>query len=135
MNEVRLNWEGGLKFTATSSSAVPVHIDGDRREGASPMEMVLQALGGCTSIDVVAILNKMRQPLDRFEIELNGTRRETDPKAYTAVEITFNLWGEGLEKERVSRAVELSLNKYCSVFHSLSKDIKLTSKIRINPQS
>ena len=99
------------------------------------MEMVLEALGGCTSIDVVAILNKMRQPLDRFEIEIKGTRRDTDPKAYTAIEITFNLWGEGLEKEKVSRAVELSLNKYCSVFHSLSKDIKLTSKIRINPQS
>jgi len=134
MNDVRLNWEGGLRFTATGSSAVPVHIDGDRREGASPMEMVLEALGGCTSIDVVAILNKMRQPLDRFEIELSGTRKDTDPKAYTAIEITFNLWGQGIEKERVSRAVELSLNKYCSVFHSLSKDIKLTSKIRINPQ-
>jgi putative redox protein len=135
MNDVKLNWEGGLKFVATGNSAVPVHIDGDRREGASPMEMVLQALGGCTSIDVVAILNKMRQPLDRFEIELSGTRKETDPKAYVTIDITFYLWGEGLEKERVSRAVELSLNKYCSVFHSLSKDIKLTSKIRINPQS
>src|SRR5205085_9921289 len=106
----------------------------NRREGASPMEMLLEALGGCTSIDVVAILSKMRQPLDRFEINLSGARRETDPKAYETIEIVFNLWGEGLDKERVSRSVELSLDKYCSVLHSLSKDIKLTTKIRINPQ-
>src|SRR5437016_2515929 len=101
MNDVRLNWEGDLKFTATGSSDIPVRIDGNRREGASPMEMLLEALGGCTSIDVVAILSKMRQPLDRFEINLSGTRRETDPKAYETIEIVFNLWGEGLDKERV----------------------------------
>jgi len=99
------------------------------------MELILAALGGCTSIDVVAILQKMRQPLDRFEIGLSGTRRDIDPKSYTTIEIVFSLWGEGLDKERVSRAVELSLTKYCSVLHSLSKEIKLTTKIVINPQS
>ncbi|HZS47315.1 MAG TPA: OsmC family protein [Blastocatellia bacterium] len=134
MSDVRLNWEGGLKFTATGNASVPVRIDGDKHEGASPMELVLAALGGCTSIDIVAILGKMRQSLDRFEIELTGSRRDTDPKAYSAIELIFKLWGEGLEKERVSRAVELSLSKYCSVLHSLSKEIKLTTKIIINPQ-
>src|SRR5437660_232053 len=135
MSDVRLNWEGGLKFAATGSANVSVQIDGDRQEGTSPMELLLEALGGCTSIDIVAILEKMRQPLERFEIGLSGTRRDEDPKSFTAIELVFNLWGEGLEKERVGRAVELSLNKYCSVFHSLSKDIKLTTKIKINPQS
>ena len=133
MSDVRLRWEGGLKFDAQGSAPVRLAVDGDRQEGASPMELLLVALGGCTSIDVVAILAKMRQPVDRFEISLSGMRRETDPRSYSAVEIVFRLWGDGLDQERVSRAVELSLNKYCSVYHSLSKDIKLTTKIDVNP--
>ena len=134
MSDIKLNWEGGLKFTSTGSAGIPVTLDGERREGTSPMELLLAALGGCTSIDVVAILAKMRQPLNRFEIELSGARKDTDPKSYTAIELIFKLWGDGLDEERVDRAVELSLNKYCSVFHSLSKEIKLTTKIKINPQ-
>jgi putative redox protein len=134
MADVKLNWEGGLKFTALGSSPLPVPIDGDREEGASPMEMILEALGGCTSIDVVMILNKMRQPLDRFEVSISGARRETDPRAYTSIEVVFKLWGEGLELEKVNRAVELSFEKYCSVYHSLNKEIEVTKKIQLNPQ-
>lgn len=135
MSEIKLKWESGLRFTATASAGKPVLIDGDRQEGTSPMELLLESLAGCTSIDVVAILAKMRQPLDRLEVSISGVRRDVDPKAYTTIELGFRLWGDGLDEAKVSRAVELSLHKYCSVYHSLNPEIKLTTKIAINSQA
>ena len=109
MSDVRLNWEGGLKFAATGSANVSVQIDGDRQEGTSPMELLLEALGGCTSIDIVAILEKMRQPLERFEIGLSGTRRDEDPKSFTAIELVGCQNGLGLPQPApFSAAIEIT---------------------------
>lgn len=132
----RLIWQqAGLKFTGLNSGGLETAIDGDRQAGASPMDLLLEALAGCTAIDVVMILQKMREPLERLEVNLAGDRHSPEPRYYTAVRARFDLWGDGLNTEKVERAIKLSFEKYCSVFHSLRTDLKLVAEYRLNAAS
>ncbi len=131
-----LRWQGGLRFEAEGGSGQKVTLDSPSRPnfaGPPPMELLLMGVAGCTAMDVVAILEKMRQPLARLEVEIIGTRAETHPKYYTAVTLHYRLWGEGLEPEKVERAVELSHRTYCSALASLRPDCRVESHIQINP--
>lgn len=131
----KLIWNGGLKFTGASQSGVETAIDGERQTGASPMELLLEAVGACSAIDVVVILEKQRTPLTKFEISLEGDRQTTDPRYYTVARVSFDLWGDDLRPEKVERAISLSLAKYCSVFHSLRPDLNLQAQFRIHDAS
>jgi len=130
-----LQWEGGLRFSATAErSGRTVLLDSPTREdcaGPSPMELVLMGVAGCTAMDVVAILEKMRQPLARFQVEIVGERAEQHPKYYTAITIGYRLWGDGLSREKVERAVKLSHQTYCSALASLRPDCRIESSIEI----
>lgn len=97
------------------------------------MELLLEALGGCMGIDVVMILQKMRQPLDALTVRLRGDRRGQEPKKFEKIAVAFHVRGSGLDREKVGRAVDLSIEKYCSVFHSLDRGIDVTAEISINP--
>lgn len=130
---VTLNWNGGKAFTATNGTGCQILLDGRKEAGPSPMDLVLQGLGGCSAIDVVVIMEKVRTPLSRFELSIEGVRNETDPKYYTEAVIRFDVWGDGINSDKLSRAINLSIFKYCSVYHSLRSDLKLTAEYRINP--
>jgi putative redox protein len=97
------------------------------------MEVVLMALAGCTGMDIVSILEKKRQPADSIEISVHGTRAEDHPRIYTAIEIEYVLAGPLLTGEAVSRAIELSITKYCSVGGMLAKSASLRTTFRIVP--
>ncbi len=127
-----LTWKGELQFTGRNANGLETAIDGNRQAGTSPMELLLEAVGGCSAIDVVLILQKMREPLERLEVTLEGTRNETEPKYFTAITARFEVWGDGLSEDKVARAVNLSFAKYCSVFHSLRKDLHLTAEFRMH---
>lgn len=127
-----LTWNGELQFTGKTAKGFATVIDGNTQAAASPMELLLEAVGGCSAIDVVLILQKMREPLERLEVALEGTRNETDPKYYTSITARFDVWGDGVGEEKVARAVHLSFTKYCSVFHSLRKDLQLTAVFRLH---
>lgn len=135
--EVEVVWKGEQEFAGHSrqseSRSVETSIDGKRISAPSPMELLLEALGGCMGIDVVLILRKMRQPLEGLKVRLQGERREEEPKKFTSVRITFDVTGQGIEREKVSRALALSIEKYCSVFHSLDRGIGVTTEILLNP--
>lgn len=128
----KLIWNGGLKFTGINQAGQETAIDGDRQTGATPMDLLLEAIGACSAIDVVVILEKQRTPAARAEISLEAERHSPEPRYYTDVQLRFDLWGDELKPEKVERAISLSLEKYCSVFHSLRKDLRVRPELRIH---
>lgn len=84
-----------------------------KKRALSPMELLLASLGGCSGMDVISILNKMNSPPREFWVELEGERAEEHPRVYTRITVTYRF--KGVEKEKAERAVNLSLEKYCSV--------------------
>lgn len=120
---VTLTWQHGLAFSGAVEGRAPITIDADGPAGPGPMDTLLLALAACTGSDVVSILEKMRFPVRALRVEVTGERRASHPKRYTAMVITYRLDAPGVPEERVRHAIDLSLEKYCSVSHSLAPDI------------
>ena len=119
-----LEWKHGLRFKASAEGRELV-LDGERRAGFSPTEALSLALAGCMAIDVVVILKKRRGTIDALRVRIEGTRAETEPRRFTRLRLGFELAGSGFTAAHVERALELSREKYCSVWHSLRQDIEL----------
>jgi putative redox protein len=125
--EVSVEWQGaGLLFEGRAGERPPVVVDGDTQRAMSPMELLLLAAGACAGADVVHILAKQRVVLRRLAIALSGTRRETEPRRYLAIHYRFTVAGDGVDDAKVRRAIDLSLEKYCSVVASLAPDMQVT---------
>ncbi|MFA6033614.1 MAG: OsmC family protein [Myxococcota bacterium] len=115
----KVTWTGGMAFEAETSTGQKIIMDaseefGGSNSGARPNELLLVGLGGCTGMDVVAILEKKRQLPVSFRMEIEGDRRSEHPKAFTNIRIRYYFKGEGLAEEAVARAINLSQEKYCS---------------------
>jgi putative redox protein len=95
------------------------------------MQALLLACAACSGADAVVILQKMRVQLSALEVEVEGTRRDEEPRRYVAVRFRFRLAGAGLDRAKAERAVSLSLEKYCSVVHSLAPDVDVAHDIEI----
>jgi putative redox protein len=121
-----VQWTHDLVFEGRGPDGSTITIDGDGKEGPSPVVSLMLAAAACSGADVVLILQKMRATISSFRIDVRGTRREEDPRRYTALHFTFRLAGEGVDETRARRAIGLSLEKYCSVIHSLAPDIAIT---------
>ncbi|MGE0103100.1 MAG: OsmC family protein [Blastocatellales bacterium] len=130
--KIRMNWDGGLKFTGLTANGHETRIDGDKEAGPTPMELLLEAIGSCSAIDVVVIMEKVRTPLQKLEISLEGNRHNPEPRYYTDVRMNFDAWGEGINHDKLERAINLSIVKYCSVFHSLRPDTKFEVGFRVH---
>ncbi len=128
----KLRWDSGSSFTGVNASGVETAIDGDGKSGASPVELLLEALGACVSIDVVLILAKMRTPAARFDVTLEADRQQAAPRYVTGARMLFDVWGDGITADKLTRAINLSISKYCSVYHSLRDDLKLQPRFRIH---
>ncbi len=130
-----------VHFLGTNSIGNSINIDSSAvgpadSKGVSPMELLLMGIAGCSSIDIVMILEKMRQPLDDLEIIVDGTRPEDiTPRVFTEIHLKFIFTGN-LKEDKVKSAIELSLEKYCSVSKMLESTAKITYEYEINaPQS
>jgi putative redox protein len=121
-----LTWQQDLRFLGTAPGAPAITIDGDNVVGPGPMLALLLAAAACTGSDVVLILQKMREKLRDLRIDVAGIRREEEPRRYVAIHMDYRVGGEGLDPSKVRRAIDLSLEKYCSVIHSLAPDIAIT---------
>jgi putative redox protein len=115
-----VKWAGDLKFIGTGASGHSVVIDGDKKSGLSPMELLLLGTGGCACIDVVMILKKARQKVIDVWVDVGGVRREELPRYYTDIEMHFVVKGVDIKKNRVKRAIELTMEKYCSASAQLA---------------
>jgi putative redox protein len=119
--EVDLTWDGELRFRGRAGTAAVV-VDSDGAEGPSPVQALALALAGCMAIDLVHILEKGRQPLRGLRARLSASRSAQDPHRILAVDLRFTVTG-AVPAEKVERALALSREKYCSVWHSLRQDI------------
>ncbi len=129
--EVSVRWKEQLQFEGGSAGKPPILVDGDTRVATSPVELLLVAAATCTAADIVIILEKQRVKLAALEIAVRGTRRETDPKRYTAIVFHFTIRGEGADETKARRAIDLSLEKYCSVVASLAPDISISYDVTV----
>ncbi|MGC8716953.1 MAG: OsmC family protein [bacterium] len=128
--EAKVSWQKeGLKFLG--------HIDGspevimDSENGPTPMELVLMALGGCTGMDVISILQKMRQDVKNFEINLTAEKAQEYPKVFTKIHLEYVVYGTNLDEGSVKKAIDLSREKYCSVSAMLRKTSEITYSWKI----
>ena len=128
---ITVDWRAGLTFAGGEPDGPVTIIDGDNAAAPGPMLQLLLAAASCTGSDVVMILEKMRVRLRQLRIEASGVRREQDPRRYVALHFHFTIAGEGLDQAKGRRAVELSLEQYCSVIHSLAPDIRITHELTL----
>jgi putative redox protein len=132
MQTATVKWMGREEFLATMPSGHAVPFDADRKHNAAPgpMELLLGALGACTSVDVALILEKKRQNLESLEVFVSGERAIEPPAVWTKIEIIYQLSGK-LEDKAVRDAIELSQTKYCSVAAMLGKTAKIIYRYEI----
>jgi putative redox protein len=128
---VELIWAEELRFGATSGSSAVV-TDGDGIAGPSPVHLLAIGLVSCMSIDVVDILRKGRHPLTAFRAELSAERAAEPPRRLLGATIVFHVHG-AVPSTAIDRAIALSREKYCSVWHSLRQDIDLTTSFTVVP--
>jgi len=128
---VTIRWREQLMFEGGRAERPPVTVDGDSKVATSPVEMLLVAAATCTAADVVDILRKMRVELRALEVDVRGQRREEHPRRFTAIQFHFRVSGTGVDETKLRRAVDLSLEKYCSVMASLAPDIQVGYDVSI----
>jgi putative redox protein len=110
--------DGGPKFGGANS-------------GSSPKELLMMALGGCTIMDVIGILQKKRTPVQNIEVNVTGSVREEHPQIFTGLHIEYVVYGKDIDPRDVERAIELSTNTYCAVSAMLSKAVPITHSWKI----
>ena len=124
-----LAWDGRLMFTARESGHEWV-LDGRNEAGPSPVAALASALAGCLAIDMVHILTKGRFEVRAFSAHLTGRRADSEPRRFMAFDVSFTL-DTSAPPDQVDRAIALSREKYCSVWHSLRQDIELTTSVTL----
>ncbi len=124
VNHARVTWRGGHRFDAGRTDGTPtIRIDADVKEGPGPVETLICALGACTSVDVVDILEKRRTPVESLEVEIEAARAKATPARIVGVLLRFRMRGAGIERIHAERAIELAVTKYCTVRESLDPSI------------
>ncbi|WML31310.1 OsmC family protein [Neobacillus sp. OS1-32] len=131
--ETVIKWLGKMAFSGVTPSGHEIKMDaapdiGGENTGARPTELILNAVAGCTGIDIISILHKMRLNPIAFHIDVKGDRADDHPKRFTNIHIHYALEGE-LPEDKVVRAIQLSKDKYCSVAHSLNAEITASYSI------
>ncbi|QDP39921.1 OsmC family protein [Radiobacillus deserti] len=131
--EFAVKWKDKMAFSGQTPSGHEINMDasaevGGENTGARPTELLLNAVAGCTGIDIISILKKMRLDPTSFEMKIEGSRAEEHPKRFTKVHIHYALEGE-LPEDKVARAIKLSMDTYCSVSHSLNAEITASYSI------
>lgn len=129
----------GVTFLGISDSRHWIPMDGPAEFGGSdagirPKELILVGLAGCTGSDVASMLNKMRVPYTRFEVDIEAEMAEEHPKVYTKIEVIYRFWGEDLDSTKLARAIQLSEETYCSVTAMLKPSVEMSSRYEINPE-
>jgi len=126
---VDLAWDTRLMFTARESGHEWL-LDGRNEAGPTPMAALASSLAGCMAIDIVLILTKGRFEVRSFSARLTGRRADTEPRRFVSIDLSISI-DTSAPAEQVDRAIALSREKYCSVWHSLRQDIELTTSVSL----
>jgi putative redox protein len=130
---IQIDWVGELQFDTGRLEGPKVRIDSNAHTGPGPFDMLLAAVATCAATDVVEIMKKQRTPLEALSVRVEATRVTTIPRRLASAVLHFTLRGSGITPEKASRAVELSVTKYCSVGSSLIADAPVTWTIELQP--
>lgn len=141
MHRTTAVWSGaGVGFDATTSTGHSIAMDGNpdlggRGYGARPMDLLLAGLAGCTGIDVIAMLKKMRQDVTGYEVRVRDRRADEHPRRFTEIEVVHSIRGHNLDAGAVERAVQLSAEKYCPASAALAAGcpVRHTAEITTEP--
>jgi putative redox protein len=136
----KVTWQGKLSFTGTADSGfeVPLGSDpavGGDNDGFRPLELMAVSLAGCTAMDVVSILQKKRQDVTDFRVEVDATRTDEHPKVITKAVIEYHVTGKGVDEKAVVRAIELSATRYCPAQSMLAQVFPMELKYFIYDES
>lgn len=127
-------WEGGDRYRGGPRGGAAMGVDGSGEVSPSPVQALLVALASCSAIDVIEILRKRRTPPAALRVGVDFERAATPPRRVTRVELTYRITADA-ERIHAERAIELSLEKYCSVSASLAPDTRITWKLSLEPGS
>lgn len=141
-NDALARWVGDLRFDVetgntktgnveTGAGQHRLPLDGDGQAGPSPMDLLVAGLAGCTGMDVVATLRKMRQDVAGLEVAVHGTRQEEHPRVYREIHVEYVISGRHVREAAVRRAIALSETKYCGVGATLAQTATITTAFRI----
>jgi putative redox protein len=130
-NRIIAVWKGEQEFDTSKPGGPVSRIDGHGKTGQGPVDTLLSALATCSAMDVVGILKKQRTPVSSLEVEVVGQRAVATPAALTHVLLLFRISGEGIEREKALKAIELSVTKYCSVHDSLDPKIPVVWELEL----
>ena len=128
---ILVTWTDGLAFDASREAGPRIHIDGDAKQGPSPVDTLLASLATCAATDVVTILQKQRTPPTRLDVRVESRRVKAIPRRLASVILHFRIEGDGIIQAKANRAIELAVTKYCSVRSSLSADISVTWTVEL----
>lgn len=128
---IDVQWVGGLDFEAGRPNGPKLRIDGDGQSAPSPFDVLLAAIATCASVDVVTILEKQRTPAKALGVRVEATRVQSTPRRLASAILHFSITAPGTTIEKATRAVELSVTKYCSVRSSLIADAAVTWKVEV----
>ncbi|MFO7675300.1 MAG: OsmC family protein [bacterium] len=131
-------WTEGMQFVGAGWSGKAVVMDaapesGGADSGARPLELLLVGLTGCTGMDVASLLRKMRVPFTGIELNVSADKSEEHPHVFTAIRLEYVVRGRDIDPDKVARAIELSMTKYCSVSAMLRKACPVEHSLRIEP--
>lgn len=128
---IDVQWVGGLNFEAGRPDGPKVRIDGDAQSAPSPFDMLLAAIATCASVDVVTILEKQRTPAQALNVRVEARRVDSTPRRLASATLHFSITAPGTTIEKATRAVELSVTKYCSVRSSLIADASVSWQMEL----
>ncbi|WP_282042052.1 OsmC family protein [Winogradskyella flava] len=133
-DKIVTHWQGGLTFESDNPSGKSVIMDTDiegqdERFGLSPKAMMLSSLAGCSALDVISTLDKMKEEIDDFKIEVTGELTDEHPKYYHSVKVDYHFYGSDLNKKKCERAVDLSVEKYCGVMEMFRRFAEVKTNI------
>ncbi|MDY6800415.1 MAG: OsmC family protein [Bacteroidota bacterium] len=135
---LNLNWKKGMAFeTELNGHKIVIDADsavGGKNLGPRPKPLMLLALAGCTGMDVISILKKMRVELDDFNVEVIANNTDEHPKHYDEMKVIYKFWGKELPEDKINKAVNLSEERYCGVSFVYRKYVKMSTEIQINPK-
>jgi putative redox protein len=134
-SSIKANWLGGMAFEANVGGH-KITVDaakdnGGNDLGSRPKPLMMVALAGCTGMDVVSILQKMRVEFDSFSIDIEGITADEHPKKYLEMTVIYQIKGKNIDRKKVEKAVNLSIERYCGVNASYKEVIKMNYKIEI----
>ena len=134
--QATVRWVEGLQFVANPPSNHAILLDGSGPGGGAdsavhPKELLLCAVAGCTGMDVISILNKMKVQVKAFEMTVSADEAEEHPKYYRSLKVTYVVRGENIPEDKVKKAVDLSSEKYCGVMATLRHPVEVNTEIRI----